>query len=90
MARKKAQEDTRPTRLPKESEEYVSKRDKLRLAEIDSVKSRERVAVLVVAGFDQLMPIDEDEGDSTGISCGKRRSMRSVASLAASGTRTLR
>ena len=40
MARKNIQEDMRPTRLPKESEEYVSKREELRLAEIDSVKSR--------------------------------------------------
>jgi predicted dithiol-disulfide oxidoreductase (DUF899 family) len=46
MARKKVQEDTRPTRLPKESEEYVSKREELRLAEIESVQSRERVAKL--------------------------------------------
>ena len=46
MARKNIQEDMRPTRLPKESEEYVSEREELRLAEIDSVKSRERVAQL--------------------------------------------
>jgi predicted dithiol-disulfide oxidoreductase (DUF899 family) len=46
MARKKVQDDTRPTRLPNESEEYVSKREELRLAEIDSMKSRERVAKL--------------------------------------------
>src|SRR6185437_8533381 len=46
MARKNIQEDMRQTRLPKESEEYVSKREELRLAEIDSVQSRERVAQL--------------------------------------------
>jgi predicted dithiol-disulfide oxidoreductase (DUF899 family) len=46
MARKKVQDDIRPTRLPNESEEYVSKREALRLAEIDSMKSRERVAKL--------------------------------------------
>jgi predicted dithiol-disulfide oxidoreductase (DUF899 family) len=46
VTRKKVQEDTRPTRLPKESEEYVSKREELRLAEIESMQSRERVAKL--------------------------------------------
>ena len=46
MAKKKVQDDTRPTRLSKESEEYVAKREELRLAEIESVKSRERVAKL--------------------------------------------
>ena len=46
MARKKVKDDTRPTRLQNESEEYVSKREELRLAEIESVKSRERVAKL--------------------------------------------
>ena len=45
-AQKKVQENTRPTRLTKESEEYVAKREELRLAEIDSMKSRERVAQL--------------------------------------------
>ena len=45
-AQKRVQENTRPTRLTKESEEYVAKREELRLAEIDSMKSRERVAQL--------------------------------------------
>ena len=45
-AQKKVQDDMRPTRLPKESEQYVAKREELRLAEIESMKSRERVAKL--------------------------------------------
>lgn len=39
-------DDMRPTRLANESENYVSKREELRLAEIESMKSRERVAQL--------------------------------------------
>ena len=46
MAKKNVQDDTRPTRLPKESQEYAAKREELLLAEIESVKSRERVAKL--------------------------------------------
>ena len=42
----KVQDDARPTRLPNESAEYVFKREELRLAEIESMKSRERVAQL--------------------------------------------
>jgi predicted dithiol-disulfide oxidoreductase (DUF899 family) len=42
----KVQDDMRPTRLPNESAEYVAKREELRLAEIESMKSRERVAQL--------------------------------------------
>lgn len=45
-ALKKVQKDLQQTRLPNESNEYTSKREELRLAEIESMKSRERVARL--------------------------------------------
>jgi predicted dithiol-disulfide oxidoreductase (DUF899 family) len=46
MERDKLQDGTRRTRLTNESDEYLSKREQLRLAEIESMKSRERVAEL--------------------------------------------
>src|SRR5262245_29660071 len=73
MAQKKVQDDTRPTRLPKESEEYVSKREELRLAEVESMKSRECVAKLrrklpkgaIVDDYEFIEgPAELDDGDT--------------------------
>jgi predicted dithiol-disulfide oxidoreductase (DUF899 family) len=46
MARDNFEVGMRRTRLRNESEEYISKREELRLAEIESMKQRERVAQL--------------------------------------------
>ena len=46
MERDILQDGTRQTRLRNESDEYLSKREELRLAEIESMKQRERVAQL--------------------------------------------
>src|SRR5262245_45420635 len=44
MPNENLQDGTRRTRLKSESAEYLSKREELRLAEIESIKARERVA----------------------------------------------
>lgn len=63
----------RQTRLPNESSEYLTKREELRLAEIESIRSRERVAELrralppgaVMQDYEfQEGPADLDAGDS--------------------------
>src|ERR687896_2761731 len=41
-----AQETRRQTNLPNESDDYLSKREELRLAEIELMRQRERVAEL--------------------------------------------
>src|SRR5881392_3993172 len=46
MAQDILEAGTRRTRLQNESDEYLSKREELRLAEIESMKLRERVAEL--------------------------------------------
>src|SRR5438132_562328 len=46
MAHENLEEGRRRTRLENESEEYLSKREELRIAEIESMKLRERVAEL--------------------------------------------
>ncbi len=46
MEQDKIPDGTRPTRLHNESAEYLAKREALRLAEIESMKLRERVAQL--------------------------------------------
>jgi len=46
MAHDDLQDGTRRTRLENESDEYLSKREELRIAEIESMKLRERVAQL--------------------------------------------
>jgi predicted dithiol-disulfide oxidoreductase (DUF899 family) len=46
MAHDDLQDGTRRTRLANESDEYLSKREELRLAEIESMRLRERVAQL--------------------------------------------
>ena len=69
----KVQDDARPTRLPNDSEEYTAKREELRLAEIESMKSRERVAKLrrqlpkgaIVDDYAFVEgPVELDHGDS--------------------------
>ena len=46
MEQDKIPDGTRPTRLHNQSVEYLAKREALRLAEIESMKLRERVAQL--------------------------------------------
>jgi predicted dithiol-disulfide oxidoreductase (DUF899 family) len=46
MTHENLQDGMRPTRLQNESEEYLSKREELRLVELESMKLRERVAEL--------------------------------------------
>src|SRR5882724_1315699 len=46
MAQKKINVTRRQTNLPNESDKYLSKRDELRLAEIELMRQRERVAEL--------------------------------------------
>ena len=46
MAQEKIHARVRQTNLPNESDEYVSKREELRLAEIELMRQRERVAEL--------------------------------------------
>jgi hypothetical protein len=46
MEHENVQDGMRRTRLKNESDEYLSKREQLRLAEIESMKLRERVAEL--------------------------------------------
>src|SRR5438045_1338175 len=46
MAEENLQDGMRRTRLQNESDEYLSKREQLRLVEIESMKLRERVAEL--------------------------------------------
>jgi predicted dithiol-disulfide oxidoreductase (DUF899 family) len=46
MAFEKVDGVLRNTRLPNESEQYIAKREELRLAEIDLIRNRERVAEL--------------------------------------------
>ena len=46
MAQEKINARVRQTNLPNESDEYLSKREELRLAEIELMRQRERVAEL--------------------------------------------
>jgi predicted dithiol-disulfide oxidoreductase (DUF899 family) len=46
MAQEKINAARRQTNLPNESDEYLSKREELRLAEIELMRQRERVAEL--------------------------------------------
>ena len=46
MARRKSTRTSRQTNLPNESDKYLSKREELRLAEIELMRQRERVAEL--------------------------------------------
>ena len=72
MSHKKLQDGMRRTRLGNESGEYLAKREELRLAEIESMKLRERVAELrrqlpqgaVVEDYDFVEgPADLNAGD---------------------------
>ena len=46
MTQEKINATRRQTNLPNESDEYLSKREELRLAEIELMRQRERVAEL--------------------------------------------
>lgn len=73
MKHDKIQEGIRRTRLENESDEYLAKREELRIAEIESMKLRERVAKLrrelpqgvMVADYDFVEgPVELKAGDN--------------------------